>query len=200
VDVRIAAKASDETEAAKLIAPVEAEVRELLGSRVFAIDEESMEDTVGSLLSRSNKTIAVYEDLTGGLVTGRMLDASHEHVVTGIIGNDITAIQRLLAHSSAPERSEELLSDTGEEALTAEIARAIRLQAGADLGLALHGVQDPDDTALNLGKGRTVITITDGNAFRSRIYESAGRGIPDRTRMSINAVELVRMALTEGFG
>ena len=199
VDVRIAAKASDETEAAKLIAPVEAEVREILGSRVFAIDEESMEDAVGSLLSRSNKTIAVYENLTGGLVTGRMLDASHEHVVTGIIGNDITAIQRLLAHSSAPERSEELLSDTG-EALTAEIARAIRLQAGADLGLALHGVQDPDDTALNLGKGRTVITITDGNAFRSRIYESAGRGIPDRTRMSINAVELVRMALTEGFG
>ena len=197
VDVRIAAKASDETEAAKLIAPVEAEVRELLGSRVFAIDEESMEDAVGTLLSRSNKTIAVYEDLTGGLVTGRLLDASHEHVVTGIIGNDITAIQRLLAHSSAPERSEDLISDIGP--LTAEIARAIRFQAGADLGLALHGVQDPDDTAINLGKGRTVITITDGNAFKSRIYESASRGIPDRTRMSINAVDLLRMALTEGF-
>ena len=77
---------------------------------------------------------------------------------------------------------------------------AFQAPSAADLGLALHGVQDPDDTALNLGKGRTVITITDGNAFRSRIYESAGRGIPDRTRMSINAVELVRMALTEGFG
>jgi nicotinamide-nucleotide amidase len=200
VDVRIAAKASNETEAAKLIAPVEAEVRELLGSRVFAVDEESMENKVGSLLSRSNKTIAVYEDLTGGLVTGRLLDASHEHVVTGIIGNDITAIQRLLAHSSVPERPEELLSDMGRPTLTAEIARAIRLQAGADLGLALHGVQDPNDTAENLGKGRTVISLTDGNALKSRIYESAGRGIPDRTRMSINAVELVRMALTEGLG
>jgi nicotinamide-nucleotide amidase len=197
VDVRIAAKASDEAEAAKLIAPVEAEVRELLGSRVFAVDEESMEDKVGALMDRSNKTIAVYEDLTGGLVTGRLLDASHKHVVTGIIGNDIAAIERLLAHSSAPERSEEPLS--GIAGLTAEIARAIRLQSGADLGLALHGVQEPDDTAENLGKGRTAITITDGNALRSRVYESAGRGVPDRTRMSINAVELVRMALTEGF-
>jgi len=198
VDVRIAAKASDEREAAKLIAPVEAEVRELLGSRVFAVDKESMEDAVGSLLSRSNKTIAVYEDLTGGLVTGRLLDASHENVVTGIIGNDVTAIQRLLGHSRVTERSGE--SQYGGEALTAELARAIRLQAGADLGLALHGVQDPDDTAENLGKGRTVISITDGNALRSRVYESAGRGSPDRTRMSINAVELVRKALTEGFG
>lgn len=198
VDVRIAAKASNETEAAKLIAPVEAEVRELLGSRVFAVDKESMEDAVGALLSRSKQTIAVYEDLTGGLVTGRLLDASHKNVVTGIIGNDIAAIQRLLDHSSIPERSGELLSDA--EAQTARLAHKIRLQAGADLGLALHGVQDPKDTAQNLAKGRTVITITDGNSLRSRIYESAGRGIPDKTRMSINAVELVRMALTEGFG
>ena len=198
VDVRIAAKASNETEAAKLIAPVEAEVRELLGSRVFAVDKESMEDAVGALLSRSKQTIAVYEDLTGGLVTGRLLDASHKNVVTGIIGNDIAAIQRLLDHSSIPERAGELLSDA--EAQTARLAHKIRLQAGADLGLALHGVQDPKDTAQNLAKGRTVITITDGNSLRSRIYESAGRGIPDKTRMSINAVELVRMALTEGFG
>jgi nicotinamide-nucleotide amidase len=197
VDVRIAAKASDEVEAAKLMRPVEDEIRRLLGSRVFAADEESMEDTVGQLLHDSGKTIAVYEDLTGGLVAGRLLDASPESFVEGIIGNDVTAIQRLLTHSRAPERPGDPPSDVG--ALTGELARAIRLSAGADLGLALHGVQDTGETAENLAKGRTVIAITGGSALRSRTYESAGRGIPDRTRMSINAVELVRMALTEGF-
>jgi nicotinamide-nucleotide amidase len=192
VDVRIAAKASDEAEAARLIAPVEKEVRGLLGSRVFAADEGSMEDAVRALLHESDKTIAVYEDLTGGLVAGRLLDASPENFVEGIIGNEEITIRRLLALST-----DQLLSDA--EALTGELARAIRQHAGADLGLALHGILEPGETAENLARGRTMISITDGTAFRSRTYESAGRGMPDRTRMSINALELVRMALTDGF-
>ena len=104
-------------------------------------------------------------------------------------------MRRLLAHSRAPERADKLLSDAG---LTGELAWSIRQHAGADLGLALHGILDPGETAENLAKGRTVISITDGSAVRSRTYESTGRGVPDRTRMSINALELVRMALIEG--
>ena len=196
VDVRIAAKASDEAEAARLIAPVEDEVRGLLGSRVFAADEESMEDAVRTLLHDSDKTIAVYEDLTGGLVSGRLLDASPDRFVEGIIGNEGVTIKRLLSHSRTPERADELHSDA--KALTGELAMAIRQHSGADLGLALHGMLDPGETAENLARGRTIISVTDGTTIRSRTYESAGRGMPDRTRMSINALELVRMALLEG--
>ena len=64
VDVRIAAKAANLDEAMKLIEPVDAEVRRLLGRHVFATDEETMEDTVRKLLQDKGKTIAVYEDLT----------------------------------------------------------------------------------------------------------------------------------------
>ncbi len=194
VDVRIAAKASDKTEAAKLMDPVEEEVRRLLGSRVFAVDEESIEDAVGVLLRRSDKTIAVYEDLTGGLVAGRLLDASPEHFLMGIIGNELMAIQRLLANSRPPVILDEPLPDA--EVLAGEVARAIRSQTGADLGLVLHGIPDIDDTAENLAKGRTIISLTNGSDVRSKLYKSAGRGLPDRTRMSINALELVRMAVS----
>ena len=31
------------------------------------------------------------------------------------------------------------------------------------------------------------------------MYSYAGRGRPDRTRMSLNALELLRLALLEGF-
>ena len=51
VDVRIAAKARNAEEAARLIDPVEAEVRGLLGGHVFAVDEETMEDAVGRELA-----------------------------------------------------------------------------------------------------------------------------------------------------
>ena len=48
VDVRITAKASSREEAMKLIAPVDAQVRELLTSHIFAVDDETMEDAVGA--------------------------------------------------------------------------------------------------------------------------------------------------------
>ena len=59
VDVRIAAKAANRDEAMKMIAPVEAEVRGLLGNAIFAADDENMEQVVGRLLREQNKTVAI---------------------------------------------------------------------------------------------------------------------------------------------
>lgn len=197
VDVRIAAKASSAEESAKLIAPVEHEVRKLLGNHVFAVDEQTMEEVLGIVWGRKNSTIAVYEDLTSGLVSERLLEANPERVIEGIVGNEISVISRLLESAPSSKSTDELMNDP--DALTNELASAMRVLCGADLGLAVHGVPDPDDKSENLAAGRTVISITDGKYFRSRAYNMAGRGRPDRTRMSLNAIELVRLALIEGF-
>ena len=213
VDVRIAAKARNEEEAGRLIDPVEAEVRGLLGRHVFAVDGETMEDAVGRELAGAGASIAVYEDLTSGLVAERLLAAGPERFVEGVTANPSTGpgqappagsgeaprdvVRRLLAHSRRPDEVDALLWDA--EALADELAWAVRARSGADLGLAVHGVQDPSDTAENLARGRTVLSITDGAGFRRRSYNMAGRGRPDRTRMSLNAIELVRAALVEGF-
>ena len=196
VDVRIAAKASSVEEASKLIAPAEEQVRGLLGDHVFAVDDESMEDAVGGLLREKNTTIAVYEDITSGLVAERVQQASPEHFLEGIIGNSMTSVRRLLAHSRQPNDHDDLLGD--QERLVDELAWAVRAYAEADLGLALHGVPEPGDMAENLAEGHTIVSVTDGKGFKSRSYNSAGRGRPDRTRMSLNAIALVRTALSDG--
>ena len=196
VDVRIAAKASSMEEASQLIAPVEAEVRDLLKGHVFAADEETMEDAVGSLLNEKNVSIATYEDLTGGMVAERLRPASSNHFVEGIIGNGPATIQRLLAASRGPEATESLLKDPA--ALANELARAVREQVGADLGLAVYAIPDPTDTAENLAKGQAFVTVTDGKKSRDRTYNFAGAGLPDRTRLSLNAIDLVRRALLDG--
>ena len=130
VDVRIAAKASSTAEAAKLIAPVEKEVRDLLGGRVFGIDEESIEGVVGRLLKDRNAKIAVYEDVTGGLVADRLLEASHDHFVEGIIGNGIVTIRRLLTRSRSPG---DIPDDP--DSLARDLASGVRLHAESDLGV-----------------------------------------------------------------
>ena len=198
VDVRIAAKATDSRHAERLIAPVEKEVRRLLGRHVFAVDDETMEDVVGKLMAEKGSTVAVYEDLTSGLVAERMLRASPEYFIEGTIGNHPTSVRRLLEFSRRAEDFEDILEEP--EALADELAWAIRIQAGSHYGLALHAVPHPDEQAENLARGRTFISITDGRDFRRRDYSYGGRGLPDRTRMSLNAIELLRMTLIEGMG
>ena len=196
VDVRIAAKAATKEAALQLIAPIEAEVRQLLGQHVFAVDEETMEDAGGRLLREKDRTIAVCEDLTGGLVAERLQEADAARFVEGIISNGPPPLRRLLAYARQPDRVE----DWWHEPLTLanELAWAVRVQAGSDLGLALYSVPDPTDRSENLARGQTFISITDGQTVKSRTYNMAGRGRPDRTRMSFNALALVRLALLEG--
>ena len=196
VDIRIAAKAPSKEEAMKLIAPIEAEMRQLIGKHIFAADEETIENTVGRLLREKQKTIAVCEDLTGGMVTDRLQEADRERFFEGIIYNGQTSLHRLLSHSRQAHRVDELLRDP--QALANELAWAVREQAGSDLGLAVYSLPDLTDQSQNLARGQTFISITDGKGFKTRQYQMAGRGRPDRTRMSFNTLALVRLALLEG--
>lgn len=196
VDVRITAKASSREEAMKLIAPVEAQVRELLTSHIFAVDDETMEDAVGALLREKDRSVAVFEDMTAGLVADRLQRASKEHFVEGMVAPGERGTRRLLAGSRQPEQADALLEQP--EQLTEELAWTIRQQAGSDFGLALHAVEAPGDTAVNLARGQTYISITDGTKFNTRSYNLGGRGGPDRTRMSLNAISMIRTVLLEG--
>ena len=196
VDVRITAKAASLDEAATLIAPAEEEVRALLETHVFAADEDTMEDVVGKLLREQGSSVAVYEDLTGGMVTERLLQASPDHLVEGLIGNSLTSVRRLLAKLEHAGDADDLLADP--TALTLALAQGVRTLAGADYGVALHSVPEPSDMSENLARGQTMVCISDGAGSKSRTYNFAGRGRPDRTRLSLNVMELVRKALLEG--
>jgi nicotinamide-nucleotide amidase len=133
VDIRIAAKAATKEDALRLVEPVETEVRQLIGKHIFAVDEETMEDAVGKLLREKNTTIAVCEDLTGGLIAERLQEAEPERFREGVINNGQTPLRRLLACSRQPLRIEELWNKP--QQLTEELAWAVRAQAGSDLGL-----------------------------------------------------------------
>jgi nicotinamide-nucleotide amidase len=196
VDVRIAAKAANRDEAMKMIAPVESEVRGLLGNAIFAADEETMEHVTGKLLRAKNKTVAVCEDLTCGQLAERMQSASMENFGAGFILNGEAATRALLKNACDDARAEEILQDPG--ALADEMALAARRQAGCDLGLALHAIADPTSQIQNLARGQCYMSLTDGENFFRRESSSAGRGAYDRSRMTLNAIDLLRTVLLEG--
>jgi nicotinamide-nucleotide amidase len=193
VDVRIAAKAANRDDANKMIAPVEEEVRRLLGDAIFAADDETMERVVGRLLRQQKRSVAVYEDVTCGQLAERLQSASTEEFAAGFICNSEAAVKAVLMNSHSPNEVEAAFANP--IGLTDELARSVRTQSGCDFGLALHGVTDPDSKIQNLARGQTYISLSDGQRIVRRESTSAGRGAYDRSRMTLNALDLLRAAL-----
>ncbi len=198
VDVRIAAKAPDKDKAMALIAPFEAQVREIFGHAIFAADDETIESVVGKLLREKNKTVAVYEDLTCGQLADRLQAASAEHFGAGFISNSASALRAILEHARANKSVQALVEDPA--AFTDELAWSVRQQAACDYGLALHARVDPGSHLQNMGRGATYISLTDGRSFKRTAATIAGRGQYDRSRMTLGAIDLLRTALIEGMG
>jgi nicotinamide-nucleotide amidase len=193
VDVRISVKTDSLEKAYELIGPVEQEVREAFTHHVFALDRETMEDAVGELLRAKGVTIAVIEDLTGGMIAQRLQQAARESLAEAMIAHTEQPLRRVLRHSQHPERVEELLKD--DDTLTQELAHGIRSHSHADLGLAVRAIPDPTRTTQNLSPGKTYMAVADAKGLHTREYNFAGRGTPDLTRITMYALNLVRRTL-----
>ncbi|HLA88609.1 MAG TPA: CinA family nicotinamide mononucleotide deamidase-related protein [Anaerolineales bacterium] len=72
VDVRIAAKAKSESEANAMIAEVESQVRERLGSVVFGVDEDKLEDVLLDMIARRGMTLTAIESGLDGLLARKI--------------------------------------------------------------------------------------------------------------------------------
>ena len=79
--------------------------------------------------------------------------------------------------------------------LTEAIAKAVKQRSGSDIGLAVHVVSEDSNKVENLAQGKTYISVTDGITSNNREYNYGGSGRPDRLRISLNAIDLLRRFL-----
>lgn len=72
VDVRITAKAKNEIEANKMMDEIESQVRERLGSVVFGVDEDTLEEVTLNLLAKKGLTLTAIESGLDGLLARKI--------------------------------------------------------------------------------------------------------------------------------
>ena len=195
VDVRITAKTTDRAEADLAIAPVEDEVRSLLGDHIFAADDQTMTSILGDLLNSKGLTVASYEGLTGGMVAQQLQEAAGDRFLQGTVGRQAGTLRNILAAAGHEYSPENLAADGA--ALTGQLAEGIRRQSGADFGLAIHSVPDAQANNENLRAGKTFISVAAREGAYQREYNFAGPGVPDRTRATLHALDLLRMTLLQ---
>jgi nicotinamide-nucleotide amidase len=136
IKVRLTAKAPTEAEAFALIEAEDAELRALLGSIVFGVDDDTMESAVGVLLEARGWTMAVAESMTGGLVASRLVDVpgSSKWFKGGVVAYDSEIKFDILDVRRGPVVSEEA---------AVQMAEGVRRRLGADVGLSVTGVAGP---------------------------------------------------------
>lgn len=81
VDVRIAAKAETEVEANRMIADVEDQMRERLGSVVFGVDDDTLEGVALEAASRRTWNLVAVESGLGGALTRRLANVGAKNLL-----------------------------------------------------------------------------------------------------------------------
>jgi nicotinamide-nucleotide amidase len=189
IKVRITAKAPTDAEALSLIEVEEAEVRAILGTYVFGVDEDTMEAAVGALLEDRGLTLAVAESMTGGLVASRMVDVpgSSRWFKGGVVSYQSDVKFDLLEVPEGPVVS---------EAAAVAMADGVRRLLGADVGLSITGVAGPAEQ-----DGQPVGTVWIGIALGDEVDAVHLRLPGDRRRIrqfgTIQLGDLARKRLLE---
>jgi len=179
-DVRVAAKAESEEEAARMVAEVEAEVRRRLGDHIYGADEETLEGAVVRLLAQRGRTLAVAEIVTGGALTSRLAAAARGQ---GVFKGGVVA---------PSEEGLGLPGDAGRlppDQAAAAAARRVREAQGADMGLATLARGDATSLVAYIALDTGSATVTQARDMSGRAADMVEPWVAN------TALDTVRRAL-----
>ncbi len=191
IKVRITAKANSESEASALIDPVEAEVRDRLGARIFGSDGETIEVIVLSMLEDRGWRLATAESATGGLIAARITSVpGASRVYVGSVVAYATDLKlRLLGVPAETLAGEGVVSEATALAMAAGAARLL----GADVGVAVTGSAGPEEQ--EQPAGTMVIGVHTPEGAAARTFRLPGDRERVRTYAGTAALQLVRLAV-----
>jgi nicotinamide-nucleotide amidase len=195
VMLRVTAKADSVDEAEKMMEPVIQKVIDTLGDVIYAIDADSLEDTVLHLLKEEGKTLAAAESCTGGLLAKRITDIPGASEV--FLGGAVTYCNDAKAKMLGVDPG--LIAEKGpvSREVAVEMAKGIRKNLGADIGIGITGIAGPasDETGREVGTVFVAMAVPgDMTYFRSLSLGSDRQRC--RTAAVHNAFDMVRRFLT----
>ena len=189
VDIRIAAKASDDRSASRMLDEMESRIREILGNMIYGVDEETIAGVVVKLLLDKHLNIALIETNTGGTATRRL---------TGVPeGLSVMKHSLTMSHAKAGVvlRSGETEPLTVSNSSAEILASGIKEKTGADIGMAIIGDEDPNVGPYSQNTGDTYVGLSGPGGIQNGHLHFAGISADARTRTTNYALDLLRRYL-----
>ncbi|HJW14437.1 MAG TPA: competence/damage-inducible protein A [Thermoanaerobaculia bacterium] len=183
-------------EAVRRLDEMEADFRQVLGSRIFSREGEDLASSVGRLLRERGKTLAVAESCTGGMVAKLVTDVpgSSGYFLGGVVSYADAAKRDLLAVSEETLRGRGAVS----EETAREMARGALERFGADIAVGVTGIAGPDGGTPEKPVGTVYFAVArrDGHEIGKK-REFLGDRSAVRQAASQFALELVRRSVAD---
>jgi nicotinamide-nucleotide amidase len=172
---------------------MEREIRNRVGSFIFATGGQTMEGVVGETLLQKKLTLSVAESCTGGLVGNLLTNVpgSSGYFLGGVIAYTNQAKMDLLGVSGQTLETYGAVSGP----VAREMAEGVRRELKADLGLAVTGIAGPDGGT----EEKPVGTVHIGLAFRNETFSGKyrfwGKREQNKMNSAVMALDWVRRVL-----
>lgn len=195
IEVHLRARAPSEAEAEALVAELGDKIETALGDHVFSTHGESLEEVVGMYLTMKEKTVAVAESCTGGLLSERLTrtPGSSKYFAGGAVCYSNELKTRL---AGVPEK---LIAENGavSKPIAQALAEGIRRRAGASIGLGITGIAGPSGGTPEKPVGLVFIALADERGTQIREFRFPGNRERVRLWASQAALEMIRRRVRE---
>jgi len=191
--VTISLRGEDESTVIKELDKMEKEIRELLGSYIFATGTQSMEAVVGELLRRKGLSISVAESCTGGLIGNLLTDVpgSSDYFLGGAVVYSNTAKVELLDVSPATIEAHGAVSDQ----TVREMSGGVRVKFGSAIGVGVTGIAGPEGGTSEKPVGTVHVGLATEKEIFSRKYRFWGTRKQVKLNTAMMALDWVRRYL-----
>jgi len=172
-----------------------AEVRAIMGNKIYAEDLITLEQVVGRLMKEAQKKVAVAESCTGGLLAQRFteISGSSTYFERGVVVYSNRAKTELLGVPG------ELIEANGavSEPVARAMAEGIRTRTGVDYGISITGVAGPEGGSAEKPVGTVFVGLADSKETAVKQYSFPGNRSRVRFSSSQAALNLLRLKLLE---
>ncbi len=193
IEIHLTAQGKTESETDALLSEVATKIADALGSSVFAMNGETMEEVVGKLLTENNKTLSVAESCTGGLIAERITEVSGSsgYFMEGVVAYANEAKIRTLG---VPP---ELIETHG--AVSSEVAEAMadgmKARAQTDFAISITGIAGPNGGTAEKPVGLVFIGLASETDTKSIRINLPGDRYLIRWRASQAALDFLRRTI-----
>jgi nicotinamide-nucleotide amidase len=195
IEVHLRAQGSSDEKAEALLSEVGDKIELALGDHIFSSRGESLEEIVGMYLVMKQKTVAVAESCTGGLLSERLtrVPGSSAFFLGGVVCYSNELKTRLVGVPAELIISEGAVSKPVAQVL----AEGIRRRAGSAIGVGITGIAGPGGGTPEKPVGLVFVAIADEQSTEVRQFRFPGERERVRTWTSVAALEMIRRRVRE---
>ena len=196
VHIRVTSYASDKKEAAKLVKPVEKELKKRFGSSIYTTDEKvTLERAVMDLLISGSMTLSTVESCTGGLISSRIVSESgaSEILKCGFVTYSNESKSKLVGVKKSTLDKYGAVS----EQTASEMAKGGAKASGSDVCISVTGIAGPDGGTKEKPVGLVYIGCCVKGKVTVKEFRFSGNRNKIRNLSATNALILARECILE---